>query len=181
MVDELSTRGDLSATLLAVVGDHGEGLGEHGEMTHSLLIYNSTLHVPMLLRGPGLVPAGRVVPDLVRIIDLAPTLLDYLDLSPAHGEGVSLRSLIERNQPDVPPGGGMVAYSESLYPQVKLGWSALRGLETRDYRMIMAPRPELYGLRADPGETANLLTAEPEVYREITRGGDLASVLRRPS
>ncbi len=169
MVDELSKRGDLSATLLAVVGDHGEGLGEHGEMTHSLLIYNSTLHVPMLLRGPGLEPAGRVVPDLVRIIDLAPTLLDYLDLSPAHGEGVSLRSLIERDQPDVPLGEGMVAYSESLYPQVKLGWSALRGLETRDYRIIMAPRPELYDLRADPGETANLLAVEPGVYREIKR------------
>ena len=169
IVDELQIRGHLSATLLAVVGDHGEGLGEHGELTHAVLIYNSTLHVPMLLRAPELVPAGRVIPDLVRTIDLAPTLLDYLGISPVLGEGVSLRSLIERDMRAKPSGDGMVAYSESLYPQLKLGWSALHGLETRDHRVIVAPRPELYDLRVDPGETDNRLAAEPGVYQRIKR------------
>ncbi len=81
IVEDLRSRGLLDSTLVAVVGDHGEGLGEHGEQTHSLLIYNSTIHVPMLLYLPGLIPSGKTVAQLTRTIDLAPTILDYLGVS----------------------------------------------------------------------------------------------------
>ena len=165
----LETTGHLASTLIAVVGDHGEGLGEHQETTHSLLIYNSTLHVPMLLWAPGLVPPKVEVDELVRIIDLAPTLLDYLGSGQELGQGVSLRPLIEGTKTTVPPIEETVAYSESLYPEINLGWSRLQSLETDKYKFIVAPTPELYDLKADPGETTNLLGAQPQELRDLRK------------
>ncbi len=162
----------LEQTLMAVVGDHGEGLGEHGEGTHSLLIYNSTLHVPMLLNGPGLVPAGRTVDDLVRVIDLPATLLDLLGFETRMGSGVSLRSRFEPGDSQVEP---LSAYSETLYPQLQLGWSALRALESAGKKLIVAPRPELYDLRGDPGELENLADTESASYQRLKR--DLVELL----
>ncbi len=165
----LESRGLLEDTLIAVIGDHGEGLGEHGETTHALLIYNSTLHVPMLLYSPGLVPAARV-PDLVRSIDLAPTLLDYLGADVDFGEGVSLRSRIERRDDQGGQSSDEIsAVSESLYAQSHLGWSPLFALERDRFRLILAPEPELYDLTLDPGETDNRFGAELEVARDLTR------------
>ena len=92
IVGELESRTLMESTLIAVVGDHGEGLGDHDELTHSLLIYHSTLHVPMMIHAPGLVPAGTQVKELTRIIDLAPTLLDYLGLSQPFGRRKKLTS-----------------------------------------------------------------------------------------
>jgi arylsulfatase A-like enzyme/Tfp pilus assembly protein PilF len=165
IVEDLESRKLLDATLIAVVGDHGEGLGEHGEQTHSLLIYNSTIHVPMLLFSPGFVPAGKKVDHLTRIIDLAPTILDYLGLPQSFGQGTSLRPLIEGGSLDEE----ITAYSESLYPSLNLGWSELRGLEAGDYRFILAPRQELYNLGDDSGERDNLIEAIPEVADRLER------------
>ncbi len=163
IVDELESRNLLTETLVAVVGDHGEGLGDHDERTHSLLIYNSTLHVPMLLFAPGLLPEGRKIDDLTRTIDLAPTLLDYMGWSERPGQGTSLRPLIEgrRLKEEI------VAYSESAYPELNLGWSELRGLETDRYRFILAPRKELYDLGEDRGETENLVSRRPRIAGEL--------------
>ncbi len=157
----LEKRGLRERTLVAIVGDHGEGLGEHEEKSHSILIYSSTLHVPMLIHRPGLVPEGRVVPDLTRIIDLAPTLLDYLGISNHLGHGSSLRSLVEgkKKREDI------VAYSESLYPSLNLGWSELRGLESDRYRFILAPTLELYDVTSDPAETKNLAATRGEIAK----------------
>ncbi len=157
----LEKRGLRERTLVAIVGDHGEGLGEHDERSHSILIYNSTLHVPMLIHRPGLVPEGRVVTDLTRIIDLAPTLLDYLGIPNHLGHGSSLRSLIEGQKKEQ----DIVAYSESLYPSLNLGWSELRGLESERYRFILAPTVELYDLESDPGEQQNLAAARGEIVK----------------
>jgi arylsulfatase A-like enzyme/Tfp pilus assembly protein PilF len=151
IIKDLESQKLLGSTLVAVVGDHGEGLGEHGEQTHSLLIYNSTIHVPMLLYSPGLIPSGKTVEHLTRTIDLAPTILDYLRISETFGQGTSLRPLVEGKSPIKET----LAYSESLYPNLNLGWSELRGLEAGEYRFILAPRSELYDLTADPGETEN--------------------------
>jgi len=157
IVEDLESRKLLGSTLVAVVGDHGEALGEHGEQTHSLLIYNSTIHVPMLLHFPGLVPPGKTVDHLTRTIDLAPTILDYLGISQTIGQGTSLRPLVEGGSPDEE----ILAYSESLYPSLNLGWSELRGLEAGGHRFILAPRPELYDLTKDPGERENRIDSNP--------------------
>ena len=156
IVSELQTRQRLSNTLLAVVGDHGEGLGEHGERTHSLFIYNSTLHVPMMIWAPGTVAAGRVIDDLVRVIDLASTLLDYLGVQDQLGEGVSLRTMIGAGSGSVDGEAlALSAYSESLYPELALERSPLRGFESERYRLILGPEPRLFDLGQDPGSNAS--------------------------
>jgi arylsulfatase A-like enzyme/Tfp pilus assembly protein PilF len=159
IVGELESKKLMEKTLIAVVGDHGEGLGDHDELTHSLLIYNSTLHVPMLIHGPGLVPAGTEVKELTRVIDLAPTLLDYLGLKQGLGRGKSLRPLTEGKALKEE----ISAYSESLYPSLNFGWSELKGLESGRYRFIAAPTPELYDMDADPTEKNNLMESLPDV------------------
>ena len=166
IVEALESRQLLDSTILAVVGDHGEGLGEHGETTHALLIYNSTLHVPMILRAPGLLPAGVELGELVRIIDLAPTLLDLLGLPADFGEGASLRPLVVSRAADDsrPPDHARSAYSESLYAQLNLGWSPLYGLEAGDFHLILAPESELYALADDPAESINHAASLPEVF-----------------
>jgi len=163
IIEDLESLKLLDSTLVAVVGDHGEALGEHGEQTHSLLIYNSTLHVPMLLYSPGLVPPAKTVGHLTRTIDLAPTILDYLGIPQNIGQGTSLRPLVEGGIPD----REILAYSESLYPSLNLGWSELRGLEVSDYRFILAPRQELYNLTNDPKERENLIESNPTMADQL--------------
>ena len=148
-------------TLVAVVGDHGEGLGEHGEPTHSLFIYNATLHVPLLLSGPG-VPQGRRVSSLVGTIDLPSTLLDYAGVDATLGRGESLRPLIEGGSS--PP---RELYSESLYGYHHFGWSPLHGLESESFHFIDAPRRELYDVERDPGERNDVLQERRPVSRSL--------------
>src|SRR6185369_8621879 len=110
----LEQLGLASRTLVAVVGDHGESLGEHGEMTHGVFLYDSTLHVPFILAGPG-VPAGKIIQDQVRSIDVMPTLLASLNLTPGQQvQGDNLWPLIQK--------GTRVrsdySYSETLYPRI---------------------------------------------------------------
>ncbi len=165
VVDALRSRGLLEHALVAVVGDHGEGLGEHGEQTHAVLIYNSALHVPLLFYAPGLIEAGRKVDTVTRTVDVASTVLDYLGLPPPSGQGKTLRPLIEdraeKSERDRP------VYSESLYARVHLGWSELRALEHEGFRYIEAPRPELYDIGADPGELRNVLLSRKALAREM--------------
>ncbi len=162
VVAELESRGVLERSLVAVVGDHGEGLGEHGEQTHSLLIYQSTLHVPFLLYAPGLIEGGREVDAVTQTVDLAPTLLDYLGLPAPMAQGKTLRPLVEGVGDPAES-----AYSESLYANVHLGWSELRALESGGFRYIAAPRPELYDLSKDPGERVDVLLSEKARAREM--------------
>jgi tetratricopeptide (TPR) repeat protein len=150
--------------LVAVVGDHGESLGEHGEQSHSVLIYLSTLHVPFLLHAPGLIEGGGRVDAVTQTVDIAPTILDCLGLTRSMGQGESLRPLLEGGTAGTRP-----VYGESLYGSVHLGWSELRGLERDGFRFIEAPRPELYDLKKDPGERVDLLLSEKSVAREMRR------------
>lgn len=145
------------ATLIAVTSDHGESLGEHGEPTHSYGLYDATQHVPLLLAGPG-VPAGLVVDAQVRLVDVAPTLLALAGAPPlAHVEGRSLAPLLSgAEEPE------RVAYLETLAPRFDHGWSPLFALRSGGWKYVRAPRPELYALASDPGETRNLAQDEPE-------------------
>jgi tetratricopeptide (TPR) repeat protein len=156
-------------TLVAVTADHGEGLGEHGERTHSLFIYDGTLRVPWLLRGPG-VAAGTVVEESARSIDLVPTILDLVGMKErcARCQGRSLVPAFEGN--DLPP---EPSYAETYFPRLNLGWSELRSLRASGWKYIEAPEPELYEIATDPGENRNLASENPEKLRE------LASELKR--
>jgi choline-sulfatase len=150
----LRQRGLDGRTVVAVAADHGESLGEHGELTHGLLLYEPTLHVPLLLRAPWGLKA-RVVEAPVSLVDLAPTLAGLLGKpfpTAASLDGRDLsRSLLAGGE----PAAGEL-YAETRYPAV-FGWSPLTALRRRDLKYISAPRPELYDLRRDPRESANLL------------------------
>ncbi|HZI63381.1 MAG TPA: tetratricopeptide repeat protein, partial [Thermoanaerobaculia bacterium] len=136
-------------TLVAVAGDHGEALGEHGESTHGLLLYEATLRVPLLLRGPGLA-AGQVVREPVSLADLAPTLAGLAGrplatLAPRGGRDLA-RDLLAGSPP---PAADL--YAETEYPR-SFGWAGLAALRHGNWKLISGPRPELYDLGADPAE-----------------------------
>ena len=144
-------------TLVILTSDHGEGLGEHGESTHGTFAYESTLHVPLVLRLPGI--AGRVVSEPVRHIDILPTVLDALGMPvPSDLPGVSLLSLALGHR----PGPAFASYFESLSTSLNQGWAPLRGLFDGRFKYIDLPLPEIYDIRADPLEQKNLVAAEPE-------------------
>ena len=129
--------------LVLVTADHGESLGEHGEDTHGIFLYDATLRVPFLLAGPG-VPAGQVAATVARGIDVAPTLLDLAGLlRRAAMEGRSLRPALSGERMEDAP-----TYAESLHSQLQYGWAPLHSLRTARYKLIEAPRPELYDLAA---------------------------------
>ena len=155
------------ATLVAVTSDHGESLGEHGEETHAYTIYDATQHVPLLLRGPGL-PAGTTIGAMVRLADVAPSLVELLGAPPLPGaKGLSVRPLVAGEQ-DAP----RTAYLETLATHFDWRWSPLFGIRSATRKYVRAPRPELYDLLADPGETRNLASAEPGLTAELDRALD---------
>lgn len=144
-------------SLIAAVGDHGEALGEHGERTHGVFLYQSTMRVPLILAGPG-VPRGKTVAATAPIIRLASTLL-RLAGGPAAAFGEPLPGLGGK------PSGPI--YLESRFPLSAYGWSPLEGMFDGRWKLIVAPRPELYDLGSDPGETRNLLNAQREQARRL--------------
>jgi len=140
-------------TVVMVMGDHGESLGEHGEGTHGFFVYQATMHVPLLIRAPYDTMAGRRVADTVRSIDILPTALELLGVKPSDPlEGSSVVPLMTGAKQEL----GLAAYSEAIYPRFHFGWSDLRALTSGRYKFVAAPRPELYDLQQDPGELHNL-------------------------
>ena len=163
LLDGISRAGLAGRTLIIVIGDHGESLGEHGEMTHGVFLYDSTLHVPLIVAGPE-VHAGKVVENQVRSIDLMPTISEFLHLSPgAEAQGVSLWPLLRGERPIQPS----YAYLETLYPRTYMGWSELRAMRTDEWKLIVAPEPELYSLKSDPKETDNVISRFPAVAKTL--------------
>ena len=158
-------------TIVAVLSDHGESLSEHGEYTHGVFLYDATLRITFLLRGPG-VPAGVRVKPQVRSVDFLPTVLALLGgAPPANVQGVSL--LPEFSAKEVPT---EISYEETLYPKLSLGWSELRAIRTNHWKYIRAPRPELYDLTSDPHELSNVIKNHPaEVQRFEAQLGRIIS------
>jgi arylsulfatase A-like enzyme/predicted Zn-dependent protease len=145
LVDALRADGRLSDTVIVVVADHGEMLGEHGEATHGFFIYEAATRVPLIVSGPG-VPAA-VIRDQVRIVDVMPTALSLLNVEvPAAVQGADLMPLARGEALD------LIAHSESWYPRYHYGWSELRSIQDGRFKLIQAPRPELYDLSNDPRE-----------------------------
>lgn len=155
LLDALRKRGELDDTILVFTSDHGESLGEHGESTHAIFIYESTVHIPWILRFPAKVPAGTVYDGAVRSVDLMPTVLGLVGLAPGQSQGTDLSRALAGQAPSPSP----PQYSESLYPELEYGMAPLYGLRSDEWTYIRAPRPELYDRVEDPGETQNLLDA----------------------
>jgi len=146
----LKRHGWYDNAIIVVVGDHGEGLGEHGEDTHGIFLYDATTHVPLIIKLPHNADAGRVIQTQVRTTDLLPTVLDLLAAPvSAKFDGESLEPLF-----DTPGAADRVAFGETDYP-LRFGWAPLRSVRDHDFKFIEAPRPELYDLRLDPGELHN--------------------------
>ena len=165
--------------LIVLAADHGEGLGEHGEKTHGFFIYDSTLHVPLIVKLPGATRGAvpRVVGDEVSLVDVMPTVLQALRIPVPPGvQGRSLLGLVEGR----PAGSGSKLsdlYAETYLPLIHFGWSRLRGLEWHGWKYIDAPRPELYDTRADPHELKNLLRDRQSEAHEMH--DRLTGVIRR--
>jgi arylsulfatase A-like enzyme/Tfp pilus assembly protein PilF len=164
ILDKLGRLGLLDHTLIAVVADHGESLGEHGEETHSMFVYDAAIRVPLLLWRPGTLPGGTVVQDPVRTIDLAPTLLDLVG-APAlpRIDGRSLLPLVEGRDKGPTP----LVYAETYLPQFYMNWSPLRAVRSDRFKLIEAPRPELYDLAQDPGELHDLHDSRADTARAL--------------
>ncbi len=162
----LEARFGAGGTLVVATSDHGESLGEHQEPTHSYTIYEATQRVPLILAGPGL-PQGVVAPGPVSLVDVAPTLLALAGAPPLpETSGVDLREALEASgrgsgEALEPDGSARPIYMESLAPHLDFGWSALFGVRSGRWKYIRAPRPELYELRGDPGETRDRSADEP--------------------
>jgi arylsulfatase A-like enzyme/tetratricopeptide (TPR) repeat protein len=164
LLDWLDERGLAENTVVVVVGDHGESLGDHNEKEHGFFIYDATVRVPLIIRVPGGDIEQIRVPAQVRTIDVLPTVLDLVGVeSPASLHGESLVPLM------LDPGraGPEFAYSESMAVNLQYGWSALYSIRTADHTFIDAPRSELYDHRQDSAETDNLLRDLPDLADEL--------------
>jgi arylsulfatase A-like enzyme len=159
----LKKQGWYDQAIVIVVGDHGEGLGEHNEDTHGIFLYDSTTHVPLILKRPSANGVGsgsdvsaknrsQRIDVQVRTTDIVPTILDLLALPmPEQQDGESLLPLLAGNET-----ASRMAFGETNYP-LSFGWAPLRSIRdaATGTKFIEAPRPEFYDLRTDPGEKNN--------------------------
>lgn len=168
LVQGLTARGDFERALVVVFSDHGEGLGDHGEKEHGVLLYREVLHVPVVVKLPGGRRAGEVVDAPAALVDVFPTVAEVAGLAPVErGAGKSLLALGTAD-------AGRRIYSETLYPRIHMGWSELRSLVDSRWHAIVGPDPELYDIAADPRETRNLRAQERREYAE--RAAELAAI-----
>ena len=155
-------------SLVVLLSDHGESLGEHGEASHGYFIYQSTLAVPLIFHWPdGARPLGPRVEQGAGLVDVAPTVLDFLQLpAPGSFDGASLLKRVEHP-----------IYAESIHAHDSFGWAPLRSLRVGDFKYIEVPKPELYNLRDDPGERVNLAAKNPAEAQRLR--GELGKMLTR--
>lgn len=170
LLDFLRERGSEGNTVVIAVADHGEGLGDHGEEEHGLLLYNPVMRVPMIVAGPGVRDRPREIDTLFSIADIFPTVLDLF--GGKLPEEISGRSfgpaLAGKTMED-----GEV-YLETEFPFTEYGWSPLAGLVAGEWKYVRAPREELYNLSDDPGETVNLFDARSARAKKL--GDRLAEI-----
>jgi choline-sulfatase len=163
----------LPRTIALVTADHGESLGEHGEQTHGIFVYDATLRIPLIVAGPG-IRSGTRPAVVARGVDVMPTLLDLSGLVVASGlDGRSLKSaLAGASMPDEP------VYIEGLVAERHLGWAPLHGIRTAAWKLIDAPRRELYDLSADAKELSNRIADRADRAESLQSTLDLAMKAR---
>jgi len=168
-VEWLNNNGLDKKTILVLVGDHGEGLGSHGEGTHGYYIYDYAVHVPLIIVTPFKDLQGIRVPSQVTVVDVFPTLLETAGvLHSAETQGQSLLPMMFQPQEKVE----RFAYMESMSPNLQFGWSSIHSLRTTQYKFIDSPKMELYDLVQDPDEQNNLIQKKPSIAREMKNNLD---------
>jgi choline-sulfatase len=164
LLHALDVTNESGRTVVLVTADHGESLGEHGEGTHGVFVYDATLRVPWVMAGAQ-IPAGRVSRSVARSIDVLPTLADYAGIDRRSDvDGRSLRAAADGQEMSDAP-----SYAESLYPETELGWSPLYAWRTAGFKFIKAPQSELYDLAHDASERSNRLNEHPALARDSGR------------
>ena len=168
IIDSLKQNGLYDNCLIVLLGDHGEGLGEHGEATHGFFIYDSTLRVPLIFKLPGVAaPRAKRLAGPLRIIDVLPTVLQILGLSgrvraaEVQGRGAYAALLGKSSLPD------LVSQAETMLPFYYFEYSPLTSIRMGRYKYIEAPKPELYDTAADPGETRNLFAEKKAMTAQL--------------
>jgi choline-sulfatase len=159
---------DMRSTVTVIASDHGEAFGEHGEIGHSIFVYDTTLQVPLIVAGPSIDP--RVVDQPVGLVDVASTALRLLGLEPLTGDGIDLSPVLlgqQREGDDNQKATARELYAESFAPLLDFGWSPLRTIRAGGLKYIAAPRPELFSVRNDAAETTNLVDAQAERARAL--------------
>ncbi len=165
----LRQRGLYDRALIAMMSDHGESLGAHGESMHGIFLYDETIRVPLVFKLPGDLLAGRRVGSRVRLVDVAPTLLSMLSLPlPPTFQGESLVPLMKPSMKSgQKPTADLPAYAETDYPHRAFGWSSIRSMRTGKYLFVRAPRRELYDESRDQGAEHNLAVTSPAVAETL--------------
>jgi arylsulfatase A-like enzyme len=161
LLEALKRRALLDRTIIVVAGDHGESLGERGERDHGVFIYENVLRVPLMIRAPSLAPIR--VGEVVRLTDVMPTILNLAGVPGPQVDGISLVELMRGRR----RGLSLEAHSESLYPE-RFGCSPLRAVRDGRFKLIDAPRPELYDLERDPFEERNIYDERRAMAKAMT-------------
>jgi arylsulfatase A-like enzyme/Tfp pilus assembly protein PilF len=160
LLSQLEELGVRDRTVVVYTSDHGEGLGEHGEQTHSLLIYDATLHVPMIWHAPAGIPPGKLLERQTCLIDVVPTILHLLGKEiPEELDGINLC--------EQPAESKRAVQIETIATMTMHGWAPLIGVRRDDCKYILAPTPELYDLVEDPRELKNLHDDMPDLVKEF--------------
>ena len=183
-------------TLVVVAGDHGEAFGEHGEFSHSIFVYDTTLRVPLVIRGPGIgLNAERrtandeprttnheprtpnlVISDPVTLADVAPTAMRLLGFTMRDADGIDLSPALA---------GGTLPrreiYAESFAPFMEFGWAPLRAIRSGPWKFIAAPKPELFDVEKDASERTNLVDSQPTIARDLDTRANRYSAARLPT
>ena len=173
---------DTKDTLVIVAADHGEAFGEHGEFSHSIFIYDTTLRVPLAMRGPG-VPARpdgnrprAAIADPVTLADVAPTAMRLLGFTMPDADGIDLSpALVGAALPR------RELYAESFAPLMEFGWAPLRAIRSGPWKFIAAPKPELFDVEKDPSEQTNVVSSQPTLARDLDGRADRYSPPRLPA
>jgi arylsulfatase A-like enzyme/Tfp pilus assembly protein PilF len=177
----------LANTLVVIVGDHGEAFGEHGEFGHMMFCYEENLKVPLVFCAPGRLPENKTIADRVNLVDVMPTILEFLSVPfPAGADagrgnnpatvpsvrGISLLPLIKGTSVKE-----RTFYIESVFAAEALGCAPVKGLIKGEYKFIDLPQPELYQLAADPGEKENLYFKQNATAKQLKQS--LAQVMKQ--
>ncbi|HSR67717.1 MAG TPA: sulfatase-like hydrolase/transferase [Acidobacteriota bacterium] len=168
LLEALRQQNRYQDAVIALAGDHGESLGEHGEGTHGFFIYNSTLQVPLIIRLPQGEQGGRALQEYISLVDVFPTLSQILRLprgasAQVQGEG-RFAAMLGRGRTSTP----QPLYAESYYPRYQFGWSQLRALILEDDKYILSPSPELFDLEQDFQESDNLAGREQALANSLS-------------
>jgi arylsulfatase A-like enzyme/Flp pilus assembly protein TadD len=156
-------------TLVVFAGDHGEGLGEHGENGHGIFVYDETLKVPLIFSYPNVIPQAKVIKEQARLIDIMPTILDLLNIKKNKEiQGQSLAGVLKgEEKPE-----DRTAFSVTRYAQIHFNWSEMQSWRTRDWKYIKSTEPELYNISKDPDESVNLISKRKDIAQAMEKDLD---------